>query len=306
VSQDEILQKISSDLDSIKNHLKIVPDKFITVTDIEGNIENYQEFAINELGLGQDTVKNQKSSIRGFLNHSQGVITKETVTEFLASNNSSSWKSNQIKALRKFIRDYLQLGNWINEFVFSREKAKIKKAIPTNDQLSLFCSKLNYENQMIFLILVTSGLRIGEVLSLYIDDVNFDTNMNDASKVHKSNTKSSWISFMTNQVSQYVQSYAESLYDNKLFPVSYKTVQENFQKISEETGIKIKPHLLRTVFTEKCTQAGIDEKYIDAFCGRISQNVIRKHYTDYSPEAMRRHYDKVEPFLGLPFVENNN
>jgi len=57
------------------------------------------------------------------------------------------------------------------------------------------------------------------------------------------------------------------------------------------------------VFTEKCTQAGIEEKYIDAFCGRISQNVIRKHYTDYSPEAMRRHYDKVEEFLGLPFAE---
>ena len=109
---------------------------------------------------------------------------------------------------------------------------------------------------------------------------------------------------MTNQVSQYVQSYTESLYFDKLFSVSYKTVQENFQRISIETGIKIKPHLLRTVFTEKCTQAGIEEKYIDAFCGRISQNVIRKHYTDYSPEAMRRHYDKVESFLGFSFTEN--
>ena len=111
---------------------------------------------------------------------------------------------------------------------------------------------------------------------------------------------------MTSQVSEYVQSYVESSYTDKLFLVSYKTVQENFQRISEETGIKIKPHLLRTVFTEKCTQAGLEEKYIDAFCGRISQNVIRKHYTDYSPEAMRRHYDKVEPFLGLPFAENDD
>jgi len=310
LSYDEKLDHILSDLDILKsndelfkNHLKIVPDKFITITDIEGNIENYQEFAVNELGLSQATIKNQKSAIRCFLNYSQGVINKETVTEYLKSNESSSWKSNQVKALRKFIRDYLHLGNWINDFVFSREKAKIKKAIPTNDQLALFCTKLDYENQIIFLILVTSGLRIGEVLSLDIDDVNFDTNMIDASKVHKSNTKSSWISFITHQVSEYVQSYVDSLYDDKLFPVSYKTVQENFQRISEETGIKIKPHLLRTVFTEKCTQAGLEEKYIDAFCGRISQNVIRKHYTDYSPEAMRKHYDRVEPYLGLPFTE---
>jgi len=72
------------------------------------------------------------------------------------------------------------------------------------------------------------------------------------------------------------------------------------------TGISITPHLLRTVFTEKCTQARIDEKYIDAFCGRISQNIIRKHYTDYSPQAMRRHYDKVEQLLTLPFTEDDD
>ncbi len=300
---EEKIDKILFKLDSITNHLKIVPDKFITITDIEEKIKDYQEFATHELGLSQATIKNQKSAIRCFLNYSQGVINKETVTEYLKSNESSSWKSNQVKALRKFVRDYLQLGNWINDFVFSREKAKIKKAIPTDNELAMFCTKLDYENQIIFLILVTSGLRIGEVLSLDIDDVNFETNMIDASKVHKSNTKSSWISFMTSQVSEYVQSYVESSYTDKLFLVSYKTVQENFQRVSKETGIKIKPHLLRTVFTEKCTQAGLEEKYIDAFCGRISQNVIRKHYTDYSPEAMRRHYDKVEPFLQLPFTE---
>ena len=300
---EEKLDQILADLDSIKNHLKIVPDKFVTITDIETKIQHYEKYAIDELGINQATINNQKSSIRGFLNYSQGIINKETVKAYLESNDSTSWKSNHLKALRKFIRDYLSLGNWINEFEFSKEKAKLKKSIPNDEQLALFCSKLDYPMQMIFLILVTSGLRIGEVMSLEIDNINFETNLIDASKVHKSDTKSSWISFMTNQTSEFVASYVESLDYEKLFSLSYKSVQENFQKVSEETGIKIKPHLLRTVFTEKCTQAGIEEKYIDAFCGRISQNIIRKHYTDYSPEAMRRHYDKVEPFLRLPFTE---
>jgi hypothetical protein len=70
----EKLDKILSDLDSIKNHLKIVPNKFVTLTDNEGHIEGYQEFAITELGLNQATIKNQKSAIRGFLNYSQGVL----------------------------------------------------------------------------------------------------------------------------------------------------------------------------------------------------------------------------------------
>ena len=305
MSYDEILQKISFDLDSIKNHLKIVPDKFITIADIERKIENYQEFAVNELGISQATVKNQKSAIRGFLNYSQGIINKETVKKYLESNNSASWKSNQLKALRKFIRDYLNLGNWINEFVFTKEKAILKKEIPSDEQLALFCSKLDYPVQMIFLVLVTSGLRIGEVLSLKLENIDFETNMLDVSEVHESSTKSSWISFMTNQTSGYLSSYIETLEDEKIFSLSYKHVQENFQKVSEETGIKIKPHLLRTAFTEKCTQAGLNEKYIDAFCGRTSQGIIRKHYTDYSPKAMRRQYDKVEQFLTLPFTEND-
>ncbi len=304
MSSDEKLNQIILDLQLIKNHLKIVPDKFVTVTDIETKILNYEEYAVNELNISQSTVNNQKSAIRGFLNFSVGIINKETVKDYLESNDSTSWKSNQLKALRKFIRDYLKLGNWINEFVFSKEKAVIKKAIPNENQLALFCTKLDFQVQIIFLILVTSGLRVGEVLELKIDNINFDTNMIDVSKIHQSKNKSSWLSFMTNQVMEYFSDYIENLTTEKIFSIAYKSVQENFQKVSEETGIKINPHLLRTVFTEKCTKSGIEEKYIDAFCGRIPQSVIRKHYTDYSPEAMKIHYSKVEPFLILPFDES--
>ena len=31
--------------------------------------------------------------------------------------------------------------------------------------------------------------------------------------------------------------------------------------------------------------------------GRISQGVLARHYTDYSPKALREQYNKVEPFL---------
>jgi len=288
-----------------------VLDRDAKVSDFEASVSGYEEFAVEELELSQPTINNHKSAIRGFLIHSNGVINKETVESYLDSNEQKSWKSNQTKALRKYIRDYLKLGNWITKFRFKKDKAKIKK-IPSDEQLAQFCSYLDYQNQMVFLVTMTSGLRIGEILSLKISNVDFETNMIDASQIHTSDTKDSWISFVTNQTMEYLESYIESDEfgksndDSKLFSVSYKAVQENFKKVSDMTGISIIPHLLRTVFTEKCTQAGIDEKYIDAFCGRISQNIIRKHYTDYSPESMRRHYDKVEQLLTLPFTEDDD
>jgi len=160
---------------------------------------------------------------------------------------------------------------------------------------------------MVFLILLTSGLRVGEVLKLRESDIDFETNMIDASDIHKGDTKSAWISYITYQAADYLQSYIETEINSdnpKLFDISYNTVQEAFQKTSFQTGVFIKPHFLRTVFTEKCTQAGIEAKYINAFCGRIPKDELEKNYTVYSPRSLREKYDKVEDLLTLPFADD--
>ena len=299
------LNQIIADLELIKKALKIVPDREITITKFESNIEEYEKFARDELKLEQITINNHKSAILGFLNHSKGKIDKESVKVYLESNESLSWKSNQIKALRRYIRDYLKLGNWINEFVFTKAKAKRKDEIPSNEQLAKFCELLPYQIQIVFLVMFSSGLRIGEVLSLRFSDVHFETNLIDASNLHRGETKSSWFSFFTRQTSEYLESYmGDTEYDEnddnpKFFSVSARSVQQTFKKVSKQIGISINPHLLRTVFAEKCREAGIKNEYIDAFCGRVPQGILAKNYTVYSPESLRKQYDKVEPFLTL-------
>ena len=34
-------------------------------------------------------------------------------------------------------------------------------------------------------------------------------------------------------------------------------------------------------------------KIIDALCGRVSKTVLARHYTDYSPDRLKRIYDKA-------------
>lgn len=84
-----------------------------------------------------------------------------------------------------------------------------------------------------------------------------------------------------------------------IFSVNSRTIQNNFKLVSEKLGIQLTPHMLRSVFTEKCTIAKIPDKYIDALCGRTSPSIIAKHYTDYSPEKLRLQYNLVEPLLTL-------
>ncbi len=237
------------------------------------------------------------------------MVNLDSVKAYLDSNESEAWKSNQIKALRRYVRDFLKLGNWINELKFSSRKANVKKSdIPSDNYLAYFCSELPYGVQMVFLILFTSGLRVGEVLKLRMNDVNFETNMIDASNIHKGDTKSAWISYITYQTAEYLQGYVETELDDadnpKIFDFSYNTVQEAFQKASYQTGVFIKPHFLRTVFTEKCSQVGIEGKYIDAFCGRIPKKILEANYTVYSPQSLRVQYEKLEDVLFLPFSED--
>lgn len=305
---EEKLDRIIEDLDQIKKVLKIVPDRQTTITNFEDSLENYEIFALDELKIGQGTIDNQKSVIKSYLAHCNGQINEQTVKAYLDSNESKDWKTNQLKALRRYLRDYLKLGRWIEDFRFSKKKAQLKKVkIPSDNELAYFCSELPYQIQMIFLILHNSGLRVGEVLALTISIIDFEKNMIDASDIHEGQTKSAWISFITPQTNEYLQSYIESqsLYEeSKLFDISYNYVQESFKKVSEEIGISISPKTLRLIFTEKCTHAGIDEKYINAFGGRTPKGILRKHYTDYSPESMRIQYNKVEDLLELPFLED--
>lgn len=307
---DQKLDEILQSLKRIEKKLKITPfqDKDGNITDFESSVMEYEEFAKSELGLEDNTLENHRSAILGFLNHCNGKISKETVKAYLDSNESESWKSNQVKALRKYVRDFLKLGSWIEDFKFSRAGAKIKQ-IPTDGQLAKFCVSLpSFQVQLVFLILHNSGLRLGEVLSLRFKDIDIDEAMIDASEIHTGDTKSSWVSFVTRQTAEYLDSYiisdefnlVEGDEENTiLFSVSDRSVQQAFKQVSEMLGITLNPHLLRTVFAEKCAQAGIKDKYINAFCGRVSKGILAKNYTDYSPTALRRQYDSVEPLLTL-------
>ena len=308
MTNDEKLDLILQDLELIKNHLKIVPDREITITERKSSVELYEKFAKDELKLNEKTITNHLSVISRVLVHSKGTINKTTVKKFLDSNDSNSWKSNQLKALRKYIRDFLKLGNWINEFNFTKAKAKVKNELPNDEQLAEFCSILPHEIQIAFLIMYSSGLRIGEVLSLKLSNYDPDSKMIDASDIHKGKTKDSWISFVTEQTAEYLEDYCKSLDvengDESLFTVSTRSVQNAFQSVSTQCEITINPHLLRTIFAEKCREAKIDKEYINAFCGRISQGMLERSYTSYSPTALRKQYDKVESLLTLPFTES--
>ncbi len=303
-----ILNEINEKLSRIEKKLNIVPDREIAINDYENSLESFQDFAKNILKLEPVTIKNYSQIILKFLNHSNGIINPNTVKSFFDSNGSISSKSNHLKALRKYARDFLKLGNWIEDFKFENNSKLKIKSIPDDVQLSKFYDSLpTGEIRLIFLILHNSGLRIGEVLSLKVYNVDTTDGLVDASEIHQGETKHSWFSCITQQTCALLDEFIERNFDytngedmeSLLFSTPTRTVQQAFKDASSQLGIEIHPHLLRTVFADRCTKAGIKDKYIDAFCGRISKGVLAKHYTAYSEDAMVEVYANVEPLLVL-------
>lgn len=43
-----------------------------------------------------------------------------------------------------------------------------------------------------------------------------------------------------------------------------------------------------------CNNLNAEDRYIDAFCGRVPKSVLARHYGDYSPEKLKQIYDRAD------------
>jgi len=298
----DMLSTIEQKIDLILDHWNIQMDSSCRITNIDESIGNYCKFADIELKLTDKTIADHKSALVKFLEFSNGHIDEETVKVYLHSNHSINWKNQQTKALRKYCRDFLKLGRWIEKFRFEETKQLRSIKLPNKNELHNVFNYLDGVYKLIFIMLYTTGLRLNEVLDLRTEMINFSQNSIDARQLHQGKTKSSWITFMTLQCAKLIDAYYKMndeyfANDNEIFVVSARSVENNFKQASKYLGIKITPKDLRLVWAQKCRNAGIDKDYINAMQGRINKKILAKHYTDYSIETLRIEYDKIEPLL---------
>jgi len=192
-------------------------------------------------------------------------ITKELIEQYLLKSKS---RRNNIAMLRLICYEL------VKDIKFPKRQYK-PKILPAKADLKIFYDALPDKYKPVFLLLAESGLRIGELLNADIDK----TNKMIIPKSHDGQTKHSWISFYNTE--------------NSIPQVSASRVSKSFKETSDKTGIKIYPHLLRSVFAREMSKAGVQDRYIDAFCGRVPGSVLARHYSDFSPEVLKEIYSKA-------------
>jgi integrase len=200
--------------------------------------------------------------------------------------------ANVLKSLKVFYRDYLEMPDVVKSFRFPK-KVFSYKAMPSKDDLVRFYKELNKPMaKTMFLIYATTGLRRNEVLNLKPENIHLDIRM-ITPQATNSTTKHTWISFYNDEAEALLNTYLKQNNNEKVFPVTEVYLRKRYTRINKRIGTKITPRTLRDWFCCEMGELGVPDRYIDAFCGRVPRSILARHYTDYSPERLKRIYDKA-------------
>jgi len=251
-----------------------------------------------DLQLTEDTAKIHGAQIRRFM-HWLGnrALSQSALREYLSQFNGMSpcTYANVLKSFKVFFRDFLRKPELVESFKFPQAPFKPKTILNKKDLQQFYQVLDSPKDRALFLLYASSGLRRHEALSLSMEDIDFTTCMVKP-KSHNGRTKNTWVTFFNHECAQALKEYLATRKDNnnlKLFPMGRAHEEKLWHEARVKTGLSITPQVLREWFCNEMGSLGVQDRYIDAFCGRVPKSVLARHYSDYSPERLREIYQKA-------------
>jgi len=270
-------------------------------------LSRFKEFCKIDLNHSERTIHGHWLLVKRFLKTTEKdptQVTSEDLRAYLSrfKTKSPNTYANVLKSLKVFFRDFLKRPYVAESFKFPR-RIYAPKTVPNKEDLQRFFKELDsLRDQTAFLLYATSGLRRNELLSLTIDEIDVENRTITPRNAHQnSTTKNTWVNFFNFEAQTYLRRYLlnRQTEDNRVFPFKEVTIRRAFKRANEKAGLQITPQVLRDWFCSQLGELGVPDRYVDAFCGRIPKSVLAKHYTDYSPEKLKRIYDNANLVVGV-------
>lgn len=246
---------------------------------------------------GSETVRSHLSHLKPFLHKLPNTFTLQDLKRSLKAIPNQNTRSNKAKALRRFLRDYAKLISQDEAREIEIEQPPINFGpIPSDEDMMAFGYALSEGSyaRIFYLIVASSGLRRVEALSLRWKNVNSDLII---PKAHNSDkTKRSYFTFINSEAMEALESLKAQVNpkeDDPIFPKGDKWLRVAFDKAQAITGIKITPQVIRRWHADKLDRLGVREKYIEFFQGKTPKTTLRRHYSDYNVDRLKRVYDEA-------------
>ena len=217
--------------------------------------------------------------------------------------------------LRCTIMWLIDNGHTINRRELQRIYARLPKPVPIENNIELkrktFRELYYYlpeDIQTLLLVMLASGMRLGEALRLNIDDVSWNrerTEIHIRAEITK--TKKSRTTYLTTEAQDSLIEYLEHRMDNseKLFTISYSCAQSIMRNASENLGYSMMIngqnrglhwHMTRKWFISRFTLAA-NKDVAELIAGH--EGYLSVSYRRYTRKQILKQYRKAEKKLSI-------
>jgi len=243
-------------------------------------------------------------------------IEREDITkflEYLKNNNLNERTINHIIGTIKNMHSYFSIHYDIPNKLENIERLKTSKNLPkvlTIEEVDkLLDIELNtpfdYRNKAMLELMYSSGLRVSELLSLTLTDIDLNNNL---VKVFGKGSKERIIpigDYATNALSTYIDEYRIKLIkrptdilflNNHGNNMSRSGFFKIIESIASNKGIKkeLSPHTLRHSFATHMLECGADLRSIQELLGHENMSTT-SIYTHVRSDLLRENYDNFHP-----------
>lgn len=231
---------------------------------------------------------------------------------------STTTINNYIRNLKAFFAwyaDVTQSSNPMEKIKQLRNERKPQEYLEDHELeqlLKVFDRSYYSEHRdfMIILLLLDTGMRLGECLQITDDDLDMDERTICLPAEHTKGRRTRFVFFSvkTSKSLQRWLRYKDRYTNSKLlFPVKSGTPMEvhsfesSFKRYLERAGIdkKYSPHALRNNFAKRCLMNGMDIYTLSRILGHSSVSVTENAYLDLTDKDLRRRYQNFSPIEHL-------
>jgi len=286
---------------------------FVEITVVDPKYSAYIIKFIDMIKLknySNETLKNYKNYLIAILNHfdkEPALITPEDINNYIMllkenKNISASMQSNIVSSFKFFSRFVLETDFNLKKIPYPKKNNKLPKVMNSEDVEKLLNIAINLKYKAIFLIVYASGLRVGEVVRIRLEQI--DIKRGTLLILNAKGKKDRYTLFsakVLKSLQEYLDEYKPQSWlfysgNNKNQHLNKRSVEKMFTRYRDISNIApfFTVHSLRHSFATHLLESGTDIRFIQEMLGHkdIKTTEIYTHVSNKSISNIASPADK--------------
>ncbi len=236
-------------------------------------------------------------------------VTPIDIKKWLSSMNGISNKTRMyyLQHVSTFFDHLINEGEYNEKNPVTKILKEIRKApmnpvrltiiLGVDDVRKIILKASNPRDRALLLLFYKTGIRLSELSSIRIEDIDFDKKIITIQK--RKGGKTGKV-FFDNEAEKWLKAYINTMpKKSTLFGLKIRQLEDIVKAIGERAGIdNLNPHAFRHAFTTHLQGNRCHPEVIRELRGDSKRDMV-SYYTHFTPEQVKEEYNRCIPKLGV-------